>query len=131
LSKVVLDASALLAYFYDETGATVIERAVSEGAVVSALNWAEVLSKAFDKGEDVDAFADKIKQTQFSDFKIVPVTEADALQIAKLRAKTKSLGLSLGDRACLALGLRLGLTVLTADRIWKNLAIRVPITIIR
>lgn len=131
MSKVVLDASALLAYFYDEAGANVIELAIAKGAVISAINWAEVLSKVFDKGEDIDVFFTKVKQAQFPGLEILPVTEVDAIQIARLRAQTKSLGLSLGDRACLALGLRLGLTVLTADKIWKNLAIRIPITIIR
>lgn len=131
MNKVVLDASALLAYFWGEPGANVVESALEKGAVISVVNWAEVLSKAQDKGEDIEAFVDKLRQQQFQEFEILPLTETDAIQVAKLRTRTKTLGLSLGDRACLALGLRLAVTVLTADRIWENLAVGLPITIIR
>lgn len=131
MSNVVLDASALIAYLYQEPGSDVVESAISMGAVISAVNWAEVLSKVNDKGEDIVDLVAKVADEEFDWLTIFPVTEPDAIRIAELRQRTKILGLSLGDRACLALGLRLKLTVLTADRIWKNLAIGIPILTIR
>lgn len=131
MSKFVLDASALMAYYYRESGADVVDSAISKGAVISTVNWSEVLSKISDKGEDIISFASKIYQEEFDWLTVIPMTEPDAVQIAQLRQPTKLLGLSLGDRACLALGMRLKLTVLTADQVWKNLAIGVPIVMIR
>lgn len=132
MSNFVLDASALMAYFYQEPGADVVESAILQGSFISTINWAEVLSTAMHKGEDIDELISKIENAnELSRLTILPAIEIDAIQIARLRPATKTLGLSLGDRACLALGLRLDLTVLTADQIWKNLALNIPITIIR
>jgi len=132
LSNFVLDASALMAYFYQEPGADVVESAILQGSFISTINWAEVLSTAIHRGEDIDELISKIESAnELSRLTILPAIEIDAIQIARLRPATKTLGLSLGDRACLALGLRLDLTVLTADQIWKNLALNIPITIIR
>ena len=131
MNEIVLDASALLAYLYQEAGADIVDSATSMGAYISVINWAEVLSIVSLKGENVDDLASKMTQKEFGNLIILPVTEADAVQIGKLRLKTKVLGLSLGDRACLALGLRLESTVLTADKIWRNLSIGIPITTIR
>ena len=132
MSNFVLDASALMAYFYQEPGADVVESAILQGSFISTINWAEVLSTAIHRGEDIDELISKIESAnELSRLTILPAIEIDAIQIARLRPATKTLGLSLGDRACLALGIRLDLTVLTADQIWKNLALNIPITIIR
>jgi PIN domain nuclease of toxin-antitoxin system len=121
-----------MAYFYQEPGADVVESAILQGSFISTINWAEVLSTAIHRGEDIDELISKIESAnELSRLTILPAIEIDAIQIARLRPATKTLGLSLGDRACLALGLRLDLTVLTADQIWKNLALNIPITIIR
>ena len=132
MSNFVLDASALMAYFYQEPGADVVESAILQGSFISTINWAEVLSTAMHRGEDIDELISKIESAnELSRLTILPAIEIDAIQIARLRPATKTLGLSLGDRACLALGLRLDLTVLTADQVWRNLALNIPITIIR
>ncbi len=62
---------------------------------------------------------------------IIACNEEDAITIAKFRVLTKSAGLSLGDRACLALGKRLNLPVLTADKVWTSLSLGITITLIR
>ncbi|QEI40957.1 hypothetical protein BMF77_01539 [Dolichospermum sp. UHCC 0315A] len=62
---------------------------------------------------------------------IIACNEEDAITIAKLRGLTKSAGLSLGDRACLALGKRLNLPVLTADKVWSSLSLGMTINLIR
>ena len=62
---------------------------------------------------------------------LLDLTEADCLEIARLRPLTRHLGLGLGDRACLALGLRRGLPVLTAERQWAGLDLGVAVNLIR
>ncbi|MEM6840351.1 MAG: type II toxin-antitoxin system VapC family toxin [Cyanobacteria bacterium P01_C01_bin.120] len=131
MSKVVLDASALLAYLYEETGADVVESAISMDSLISMVNWSEVLSKVSMNGGRIDDLVSKMSQKEFGKLTIASMPEADAIQIGKLYPKTKSLGLSLGDRACLALGMRLESTILTADTVWKNLNLGIQIVIIR
>lgn len=132
MSKVVLDASALLAYLCDEPGAEVVEELLTQGACISALNWAEVLSKATGLGEDPTAIAAQLEeQGLFSQgLTIMPLTEADALAIAKIYALTKENSLGLGERACLGLAQRLALPVLTMDKAWKGLNLGVEIQLI-
>ncbi len=96
MSSVVLDASAMLAYLFDEDGVGLVETALNDSACIGAINWAEVLSKVED-----------------------------------IRPQTKLLGLSLGDRACLALGMRLEIPVLTADTAWNDLTLNISIRMIR
>ena len=129
----VLDASAILAYLHGEPGAGTVSEAMTEVSVVSAANWAEVLSKFADEGEDPDAIAERLEFEGMlsSAFEVFPVTAIDARMIARLRPLTRSAGLSLADRACLALALRLGYGVLTADRQWANLDLGLEIIMIR
>ncbi len=133
MSEVVLDASALLAYLNEEPGAEVVEDALARAACIGAANWAEVLSKVVENGVDVDAFVREIEARGIlgQTLEVVPLLQEDGAAIARLRPLTKAAGLSLGDRACLALGLRLGLPVLTADREWRSLALGVEVRTVR
>ncbi|MFE4108368.1 type II toxin-antitoxin system VapC family toxin [Almyronema epifaneia] len=133
MNNAVLDASAMLAYFYDEPGADVVEKVLLTNVCMGAINWAEVLSKVSDKGcVPQDLIKTLTSQGLLGNsLEILPTTEVDALIIAQLRARTRSLGLSLGDRACLALGLRLRCPVITADQIWSELDIEVSVQTIR
>jgi PIN domain nuclease of toxin-antitoxin system len=63
--------------------------------------------------------------------RVIAFDEPQARSAARLRPVTRHAGLSLGDRACLALGDRLGCPVVTADRIWGNLDVGVDIFVIR
>ncbi|MBL1178289.1 PIN domain-containing protein [Pantanalinema sp. GBBB05] len=132
MSKVVLDASALLAYLCDEPGAEVVEELLTQGAYISALNWAEVLSKVIKLGEDPAVVATLLEeQGLFSQgLTIMPLTEVDALAIASIYALTKERNLGLGDRACLGLAQRLALPVLTMDPAWNNLNLDIDIRLI-
>jgi PIN domain nuclease of toxin-antitoxin system len=133
VSSFVLDASALLAYLRDEPGALVVENALTQGAYISIVNWTEVLSKVADLGEDPEALSQRLENEGIlrNSLEILPLTEEDALLIAQFRPLTKSAGLSLGDRSCLALGKRLGLPVLTADRSWTTFNLGVEVRPIR
>lgn len=133
MSSAVLDASALVAFLNEEPGADAVEQALGRGAWISIVNWAEVISKAAEMGADPVRVRDELVQMGVlgKALQIVTLTEEDALEMARLRPATRTLGLSLGDRACLALGQRLGLPVLTADRLWSQVALDLEIRLIR
>lgn len=124
----VLDASALLAYLLDEAGAGEVEQALGDQAAIGAVNLAEVLSKLCDAGEDPDSAMGGITVLPLD---VVPFDEDLAVESARLRPPSASAGLSLGDRACLALGRRLGRRVLTADGSWVGLIPDVDVVAIR
>ena len=133
MASSVLDASAVLAYLRDEEGAQRVADALGEGAVMSAANWAEVLSKVADLGEDPEALEARLVAEGLigSVLEIVALEPSDALRIARLRPVTRAAGLSLGDRACLALAARLVLPALTADRAWNGVSLEVEVETIR
>ena len=125
--SVVLDASAVLVLLLDEPGAEVVAPVLSE-SVLSAVNLAEVLSKLTDRGADVRSLTEDLVAAGVL---VEPMTVADAAQVAELRRIDPGRLLSLGDRCCLALGRRLGLPVMTADRAWSELAAEVDVRQIR
>jgi ribonuclease VapC len=120
----VLDASALLAHLRDEPGADVVAEAIASGAVISTVNLAEVFSRIADRGEDPAKLAAELTQSGLLDGAITvePFTAADAIDAGRLRPLTRDAGLSLGDRACLALARRLDAPALTADTDWQGVA---------
>jgi ribonuclease VapC len=119
----VVDASALVAYLHDEVGAGDVADAVARSASISAANWAETLSKIAELGARPRQVAADLEEQGLLHglLEVVPLTAEDATVIAELRPRTKRWGLSLGDRACLALALRVRLPVLTADRSWAEI----------
>jgi ribonuclease VapC len=127
MADVVLDASAILARVLDEPGGEMV-RTVIDGARVSAANLAEVVQRLVDLGADDRNVTDTIRELSCQ---VIALDEGLALDAGLLRRATKSKGLSLGDRACLALGKRLGLPVYTADRVWAELDLGVEVVLIR
>jgi PIN domain nuclease of toxin-antitoxin system len=129
----VLDASALIALLRDEPGADVVEQALARRAAISVINWAETLSKLADAGERPEDVAQGLRGGGVlgSDLTLEAISEDLAVDIARLRPLTRALGLSLGDRACLALGRAMALPVLTTERIWTELALDVEVVLIR
>lgn len=125
--NVVADSSAVLAALFDEPGGENVKDRISSLAI-SAVNLAEIMTRLIDKGysdQEVRETLDLLR-TQTIAFDAEQAAEA-----AALRSVTKKSGLSLGDRACLALGVRSGATVLTADRAWAALDINCDIEVIR
>lgn len=129
----VLDASALLAYLNDEAGAQVVENALVRGSAISAVNIAEVLTKLTEIGEEPDEVTEDLQRRGLLGGKlsVFPLTAEDAVVIANLHRRTKAHGLSLGDRACLGLALRLRVPAVTADRAWLRLRVAVKVEAIR
>lgn len=128
MSRIVLDASALLAVLNREPGAEKLTPQLLSSATSSTVNLAEVQSKLVSRG---------IKPDQAWEATISPIREAavftdgQAKIAGSLIAQTSVFGLSLGDRACLALGIALKAPVYTADRSWKNLKLGVRIHVVR
>ncbi|MGH2749497.1 MAG: type II toxin-antitoxin system VapC family toxin [Actinomycetota bacterium] len=128
----VLDASALLAHLLDEAGGDLVGAALHRGARMSSVNWSEVLAKTSDLGSDPRALTDDLRaRGLFSTLEIVAFDAADAVLSAELRAPTRQADLSFGDRACLSLGIRLGLPVMTADRTWRAVRTDAEVVAIR
>lgn len=124
----VLDASAVLVLLNREPGADLVAEAI-EGAYISAVNLAEVASKHVENGGDTNEIAALVDWTGMH---VVPFDEDQALTAGALRASTRALGLSLGDRACLAAALFLRpAAVLTADRAWAGLDLGIDIRVVR
>jgi ribonuclease VapC len=124
---VVVDASALLAYLLDEPGAEVVDGVLAE-AVMASVNWAEVIQKAISAGVEVDGL---LEDLQALGMRVEAFLPADGELAGRLWEPTRQVGLSLGDRACLSVGLRLGLTVVTCDRAWDRLTLDVAIQVVR
>jgi PIN domain nuclease of toxin-antitoxin system len=123
----VLDSSAILAVFLAEPGhATVVE--VMSDSLMSAVNLAEVCAKLSDRGVDGPDTREWLRQLPTV---IVPFNSAQALKTGALRPLTRRKGLSLGDRACLALALAEKAPVVTANRLWLELDLGLNITAIR
>lgn len=112
---IVLDASAVLALLQDEHGASEVEVAIEGGAVISAVNLSEVLVKMSDAGASAEAATDLIVSLFVE---VWPFGQASARDSARIRSMVPKAGLSLGDRACLALATAKALPVITADRRW-------------
>jgi ribonuclease VapC len=122
LSEIVLDASALLAFLREEPGAAIVSEVLENTVYMSAVNWAEVLSKISDLEIDYNETVKTLREQGIlgEALVIVPLKEEDAPKLAKLRQLTKRRGLSLGDRACLALAETMKAKVLTTDRNWQE-----------
>ena len=127
MSETVLDASALVAHARREPGHERVE-ALLLRASVSAVNLAEFVARMLDEGFAPNAVRLMVAALPC---KIEPLNETAALETDLLRTGTRRRGLSLGDRACLALGAQLGLPVITADRAWSQLDLGVEVVLIR
>lgn len=128
MSGIVLDASALLAILNQEPGAEKLTPELLSVATTSTVNLAEVHSKLVSRGlRPGDAWEAALSPIA----EVAPFTAEHARLVGDLAAKTRALGLSLGDRACLALGLALKAPVYTADRLWNKVKVSVRIHVIR
>lgn len=126
MSEAVLDSSAVLVLLLGETGAAAV-MAVLPGALLSTVNLAEVVSKLGERGMPADQARAAIETIGVE---IVDFGVDQACLAGELRGRTRALGLSLGDRACLALALARDLPAVTADAVWARLD-RVKVVVVR
>jgi ribonuclease VapC len=127
MASAVFDSSVLLAHIGQEPGSDGIDDLAVE-ALISAVNFSEVFAKLAERGlsqREADMIVYRYR------LEVVPFDEELARQTGALRPATKALGLSLGDRACLALAQRAKLPILTADRSWAKLTLGISIRVVR
>jgi ribonuclease VapC len=110
----VVDASVVLAWLQDEPGADDAEPLIMEG-VIGAANWSEVLQKSRQHGVPPELVARLLASFGLA---VADVTRADGEAAVGMWSAGRPL--SLGDRLCIALGIRMGLTVATMDAAWSN-----------
>ena len=127
VTRVVLDASALLAWLKKERGHGVVERYLDD-AVISTVNLSETIAKSLVKGGSLEVVYAQIQSLNLG---VLSFTEEECLIAATFHVTTKDLGISLGDRACLALGCKLQLPVVTAEHRWKDFDSGVELIMIR
>lgn len=123
----VLDASALIALVKGEPGAHRVAECLDE-ALISAVNWSEVVASLMRRPEIPGQLA---LATETLAGRVVAFDAGQAETSGRLLPLTRHLGLSLGDRCCLALARSVGVPVMTADRAWAVLDVGVAIEVIR
>lgn len=116
MTALVYDASALLAVMFDERGADrAMEFLALPGGEISAVNWSEAAAKLAERGLDEAQVAQELGTFGLQ---VIPFDVRQAGIAAALRQLTRELGLSLGDRCCLALARVHEARVITADSAW-------------
>lgn len=126
-TRVVLDASAVVALAHGEPGAEAVEPLV-DGSCISTVNWSEVARVCVAVERDPDALRALLAD---AGCRTIDLTVDDATLAARLWPATRAAGLSLADRACLALATRLGVPAVTADRGWAALDVGVEVIAVR
>jgi ribonuclease VapC len=124
----VMDASALLALMQGEPGSDVVDELIQDQeCIASNVNIAEVGTKLIDKGLAPGQLTRTLKElnVQPIDFNLEQATLC-----ASLRLSTKHVGLSLGDRACLALAQLVKGTAVTGDSAWSDVAEAVGVKVL-
>ncbi|MGH7565288.1 MAG: type II toxin-antitoxin system VapC family toxin [Gemmatimonadota bacterium] len=124
---IALDASALLAFLFSEEGHLQVAEHLTESCL-SAVNLAEVLGRFARDGIDPIGVLRRLEATPIE---LVAFDNEDAARVAALVPLTRQFGLSLGDRACLALAISREIPAVTADRTWERLDVGVEIQVVR
>jgi PIN domain nuclease of toxin-antitoxin system len=123
----VLDSSAVMAVMFGETGQEEVV-ATLPGALLSTVNLSETIAKLVVRGVTAQDAENAIKRLGVA---CVDFSAVHARIAGDLLPLTKPAGLSLGDRACLALGIESRAEILTADRVWAKIDLPVTVTLIR
>lgn len=127
MNEVILDASALLALLFEETGWDSVSP-VARGSRILSVNFSEVVARVIAEqgaASNVDRAVDSLE------IQVVPFDRVLARMAAELRPATSFIGASLADRACLAFGLATRLPIISADRLWRKLDLGLDIRLIR
>lgn len=122
-----MDSSAILAIFFEENGRELVMPRVPY-ALICSVNMTEIITRLIDRGGQPLSAQTQLEQLALS---VIDFDRNLAIQAGLLRDATRHKGLSLGDRACLALAMREKLPVMTADRAWADLDLGVEVVLIR
>jgi PIN domain nuclease of toxin-antitoxin system len=124
----VLDASAVLAYLQQEPGMDAVRKALQAGSTINTVNLAEVCAKLKGRGVEPRPVVERLKALGLE---VMVFSEEDAMVSGEIVSMTQPLGLSLGDRACLASCRRLSAATLTAEKAWARLDLGIEVHVIR
>ncbi len=123
-SRRVLDASAVIAWVFEEDGGELVETLFADG-LMSTVNYAEVIQRLIKRGEDAE---DCVKDIEATGITVIDAGQEAAIIAARL---SQHRDLSLADRFCIALGDLAEAPVVTADRYWATLQLPVQVELIR
>lgn len=123
----VLDASALLAVMLGEPGATTVAERFAD-CCISAVNLSEVVAKLVERGIPLTDVTESLSEL---DLDVHAFDATQAIRAGILRGETRSRGLSLGDRACLALAAELNAVAVTTDSAWGDIDLGITIELAR
>jgi len=123
--EAVLDASAIIALLRNEPGAAFVRNRLL-GAAACAVNVAEVGDSLVRQGVSLEIVRQAVEQLSLT---VVPLNVAVAWSAADLLPATRSVGLSLGDRCCLALAKDMNRPALTSDKAWTRIADQIGVTV--
>jgi PIN domain nuclease of toxin-antitoxin system len=124
---IALDASALLAYLFRETGHERVASFLGDSCL-STVNLSEVIGRFVRDGHDAHLV---LKQISATPIEIVPFSPEQAALAASLQPQALTLGLSLADRACLSLAMQRNIAAATADRVWQGVQTGIQVIVIR
>ena len=127
-SRFVVDSSAILALLGSEPGADEVENALLQGSVISSVNLCEVTGNLAEVGIGLDQICHMVSELGLE---VVAFDSDCAYRAGMMRPQIADQGLSLGDRACICLGVMLGLPVVTADRRWRECNLPIDLRLIR
>ncbi len=128
LGNIIFDTSAILALINLEKGYDLVLPIIDK-AIMSTVNVAEVAKFLIDKESYTRAKASTLIDSTLHG--IIPFTTSQALTSAEIIKETKKYGLSLGDRACIALSMETGYPIYTADKMWQKLDLDLDIVYVR
>jgi ribonuclease VapC len=121
MNSLVFDSSAILAIYYNEPGKKKVRSLLdSSEPLISSVNLCEVFTKLLEDGLHGDAIVESFNALEIE---VVDFNVDHALKAAELRSVTRHLGLSLGDRACIALAIHEKTAAVTADKSWAELSV--------
>jgi len=124
----VFDASAILALILQEQGKDAVEEYLMESRWIASVNLAEIVTKLVDYAYTDADISESLGELGLD---VVDFDGSQALEAGRLRKETRGLGLSLGDRACLAVAMAMRCPAITADRTWQSLALPIQVYTVR
>lgn len=126
-ARYMLDASAVLAMMLDEAGGDQVRERLASSQI-STVNLSEVVAKLQEGGVPDEIIASSLAELNFD---VLAFDQSQAVRAGLLRASTQSIGLSLGDRACLSAAGSCNAVAVTTDRAWGKLELDIAVEVLR